>query len=109
MIHIPKSKVNGKMHLLPSALEVDPIEKDFERMSLQITEKLFCAGVGICSVFAEKVGSTCGFLTFKLSFCNAFFPRSCFLNFFSYWLLPHLGWAPSFSRGIVDLLIMQTL
>ena len=30
MNRIPKSKLNSKMHFLPSALEVDSIEKDFE-------------------------------------------------------------------------------
>lgn len=82
MSHTPKGKLNGKMHLLPSVLEVDSVEKDSEWVILQITEKLFCAGVGICSVFAEKGGSTCRLLTFKLSFCNAFFSRSFFLSFF---------------------------
>lgn len=40
---IPKSKVNGKVHLLSSVLEADSME----RMILQITEKLFYAGVWI--------------------------------------------------------------
>lgn len=50
MSQIPKSKVNGKVRLLSSVLEADSME----RMILQITEKLFCAGVWICSVLMKR-------------------------------------------------------